>query len=259
MRLSYRPKVRFHGSRAPRSAWPAIGNDEDEEGNEVTTIERWLMHRAVWGAAAIAMGAVALPACTPLRVVSHTVSVDEAHVPVGEYALDAEHWSITFDVEHLKYSRFVMRFNRARGTLQWKPGGLEASSVDVAIDAASVDTKVPLLDKMVKGPDMFDAATFPTIRFVGKHFVPTGPARGKLEGDLTIRTVTRPIELDVAFNGYGRNPLTHADTLGFSAHGTFSRAQFGLASWYPAVGNDVQVRVEAEFERPAPVTPSNPE
>lgn len=215
--------------------------------------------RTLLSVAALTMGALTMSACTPLQVVSHTVSVEEARVPVGEYVMDADHWSITFDVEHLKYSRFVMRFDRARGTLQWKSGGLEASTVDVAIDANSVDTKVPLLNKMVTGADMFDAATFPTIRFVGKHLVRTGPAQGKLEGELTIRTVTRPVTLDVTFNGYGRNPLTHADTLGFSAHGAFSRAQFGLATWYPAVGNDVQVRVEAEFERSAPVTPSNPE
>ncbi len=212
--------------------------------------------RAALTVAALAMGMLSVSACTPLRVVSHTVSADEANVPVGMYGLDADHWSITFDVEHLKFSRFVMRFDHAHGALDWQTGGLEASTVDVSIDAGSVDTKVPLLDKMVKGPDMFDAATYPTIRFVGKHFVRTGPARGKLEGDLTIRTVTHPVTLDVTFNGYGRNPLTKADTLGFSAQGAFSRAQFGLATWYPAVGDDVHVRVEAEFER-APASDAN--
>jgi len=200
-------------------------------------------------ALAVAAGALSISACTPLRVVTHTVAADEARVPVGAYAMDADHWSITFDVEHLQYSRFVMRFDRAHAMLDWKPGGLEASTVDVTIDAASVDTKVPLLDKMVKGPDMFDATAFPTLHFVGKRFVRTGSAQGKLEGELTIRNVTRPITLDVTFNGYSRNPLTKADTLGFSAQGVFNRAQFGLATWYPAVGDDVHVRVEAEFER----------
>lgn len=206
--------------------------------------------RSILVMAALATSAISISACTPLRVVTQTVTTDEAQIPIGDYAMDADHWSITFDVEHLKYSRFVMRFDRARGALAWKQGGLEASTVDVSVDAASVDTKVPLLDKMVKGPDMFDAATYPTIHFVGKRFVRTGANQGKLEGELTIREVTRPVTFDVTFNGYGRNPLTKADTLGFSAQGAFSRAQFGLATWYPAVGNDVRVRVEAEFERP---------
>jgi len=207
--------------------------------------------RSMLAAAALITSALSISACTPLRVVTHTVATDEAQVPIGEYKMDADHWSVTFDVEHLKYSRFVMRFDRAHATLDWNKGGLEASTVDVTIDAASVDTKVPLLDKMVKGPDMFDASTYPTIHFVGQRFIRTGPAQGRLEGALTIRQVTRPVTLDVTFNGYGRNPLTKADTLGFSAHGAFNRAQFGLATWYPAVGNDVQVRVEAEFERTA--------
>lgn len=215
---------------------------------------RRLTMRAITGrvltAGALAIGAISISACTPLRVVTQTVTADEAQVPVGDYAMDADHWSITFDVEHLKYSRFVMRFDRAHGTLEWKQGGLAASTVDVSVDAASVDTKVPLLDKMVKGPDMFDATTYPTIHFVGKRFVRTGAKQGQLEGELTIREVTRPVTLEVTFNGYGRNPLTKADALGFSAHGSFNRAQFGLATWYPAVGNDVHVRVEAEFERP---------
>jgi polyisoprenoid-binding protein YceI len=200
-------------------------------------------------AATLIASALSMSACTPLRVVTHTVATDEAQVPIGEYTMDADHWSVTFDVEHLKYSRFVMRFDRAHATLDWNKGGLEASTVDVEIDAASVDTKVPLLDKMVKGPDMFDVSAYPRIHFVGKRFIRTGPTQGQLEGELTIRQVTRPVTLDVTFNGYGRNPLTKADTLGFSAHGAFNRAQFGLATWYPAVGNDVQVRVQAEFER----------
>lgn len=202
-------------------------------------------------ATVIAATTLLTPACTPLRVVTHTVGTDEARVPPGQYVLDAHHWSVIFDVEHLKYSRFAMRFDRAQAVLVWKAGGLESSTVNASIDASSVDTNVPLLDKLVKGPDMFDAANYRTIRFVSKRFVRTGKAVGKLEGDLTVRGVTRPVVLDVVFNGYGVNPLTKEDTLGFSAEGRFSRAQFGLATWYPAVGDEVRVRIEAEFARRA--------
>ncbi|RKP48398.1 polyisoprenoid-binding protein [Trinickia fusca] len=199
--------------------------------------------------AALAAGLASMPACVPVRVVTHTVSANEAAVPVGHYTLDPHHWSVTFNVEHLKYTRLDMRFDRAHATLDWQPGGLDASAVDATIDAGSVDTNDVLLDKIVKGPDLFDAATNPTIRFVGTQFARTGPAQGKLEGNLTIRGTTRPVTLDVTFNGYGANPLTKEDTLGFSAQGHFSRAQFGLATWFPAVGDEVRVRIEAEFVR----------
>jgi polyisoprenoid-binding protein YceI len=193
----------------------------------------------------------AAAACTPLQVVTHSVSQTEARVPVGQYTLDPHHWSIIFDVDHLKYSRFTIRFDRATAQLNWNAGGMDKSSVEVNIDAASVDTNVPLLDKMVKGDNMFAVTRYPQIRFVSTGFERTGNARGKLTGNLTIRGVTQPVTLDVTFNGYGPDPLTKQDTLGFSAEGSFSRSKFGLGTWYPAVGDDVHVRIQAEFDRPA--------
>ncbi|HEY4351119.1 MAG TPA: YceI family protein [Paraburkholderia sp.] len=194
----------------------------------------------------------ALSACTPLRVVTHNVSPVESQVSVGHYRMDPHHWSVTFDVEHLGYARFVMRFDRVNAQLDWREGGMEQASVEATIDAASVDTNVPALDKLVKGKDMLDVARYPQIRFVSTRFERTGNARGTLTGDLTIHGVTRPVTLDVTFNGTAPNPLTKQPTLGFSARGHFSRAQFGLATWYPAVGDDIGLRIEAEFTKPAP-------
>ncbi len=193
-----------------------------------------------------------LGACTPLRVVTHSVSQTEASVPSGHYALDEHHWSVVFDVDHFHYSRFRMRFDRVSAQLDWRAGGLDASSVEATIDATSLDTNVPVLDHLVKGADMFDVARYPEIRFVSTSFTRTGDARGTLTGNLTIHGVTAPVTLDVVFNGYAPNPLTKQPTLGFSAQGHFSRAKFGLSTWYPAVGDDVAVRIEAEFEQPPP-------
>lgn len=203
-----------------------------------------IVARALW-ISVLAMVA----ACTPLRVVTHTVSQSETRVPPGQYELDPHHWSITFDVDHFRYSRFTMRFDRATAKLDWDEGGLDRSSVAATIDAASADTNVPLLDKLVKGADMFDAARYPQIRFVSTRFERTGDARGTLTGDLTIRGTTQPVTLDVTFNGFAPDPLTKKDTLGFSAEGHFSRARFGLSTWFPAVGDDVNVRIQAEFIR----------
>ena len=186
-------------------------------------------------------------ACTPLQVLTHTVSQNEARVPLGHYDLDPDHCSITFDIDHFKYSRFTMRFDRKQGQLDWNEGGMDKSSVAITIDAASIDTNVPLLDKMVKSDSMLDVARYPELRFASTRFERTGESRGTLSGDLTIHGVTQPVTLDVTFNGFAPDPLTKKDTLGFSAEGHFSRAKFGLATWYPAVGDDIHVRIQAEF------------
>jgi polyisoprenoid-binding protein YceI len=216
--------------------------------NEVNARRRALC--AAFGAAGL------LLACTPLRVVTHSVSPTEAAVPGGQYTLDAHHWSIVFDVDHLHYTRFVIRFDRASAHLDWRAHALEDATVEVVIDAASLDTNVPLLDRMVKSAQMLDVEHYTQIRFVSTRFERTGevdgkPA-GKLTGDLTIRGVTQPVTLDVVFNGYAPNPLTKQPTLGFAAKGTFSRAKFGLTTWYPAVGDDIDVRIQAEFEQGPP-------
>jgi polyisoprenoid-binding protein YceI len=188
-------------------------------------------------------------ACTPVQVLTHSVSQNETRVPAGRYDLDHDHCSITFDVDHFKYSRFTMRFDRKQGQLDWNEGGLQKSTAAITIDAASIDTNVPLLDKMVKSTSMLDVARYPEIRFVSTRFERTGESRGTLTGDLTIHGVAQPVTLDVTFNGFARDPLTKKDTLGFSADGRFSRAKFGLSTWYPAVGDDIHVRIQAEFGR----------
>jgi polyisoprenoid-binding protein YceI len=203
--------------------------------------------RTAWISALLGAALLGATACTPLQVLTHSVSQNEARVPTGRYEIDPDHTSITFDIDHFKYTRFTMRFDRKQGQLDWNDGGLEHSTTSVTIDAASIDTNVPLLDRMVKGDSMLDVARYPQIRFASTRFERTGDARGTLSGDLTIRGVTQPVTLDVTFNGFAPDPLTKKDTLGFSADGHFSRAKFGLATWYPAVGDDVHVRIQAEF------------
>ncbi|WP_244817278.1 YceI family protein [Caballeronia sp. Lep1P3] len=199
--------------------------------------------------ASLILACACFGACTPFEVVTHHVSANESSVPAGRYELDPHHWNVSFDVDHFHYSRFVIRFDKVTAQLDWNANGMADSAVRATIDASSVDTNVPLLDRMVKGPDMFDVARNPDITFVSTGFERTGDDKGALTGNLTIRGVTRPVTLGVRFNGHAVNPLTKQETLGFSADGHFSRAQFGLTTWYPAVGDDVHVAIQAEFSK----------
>jgi polyisoprenoid-binding protein YceI len=92
-------------------------------------------------------------------------------------------------------------------------------------------------------------ARFPKITFESVSLKQTGEKTATLLGNLTIHGQTHPVTLNVTFNGGSPNPLTGDDTLGFSAQGSFDRSQWGLSSWWPAVGNDVHVAIQAEFVR----------
>jgi polyisoprenoid-binding protein YceI len=167
--------------------------------------------------------ALACAACTAVKVVTHTT-------------------------DHFGYSRFVMRFDHMEADLDFHPEDPTHSSVKARIAATSLDTNVADLDEMVRSSDLLDAEHFPEITFVSKTLRATGKNTGEMDGELTIHGQTKPVTLTVTFNGGAPNPLTDKHTLGFSATGHFNRSAFGLGRWYPAVGREIQLRIEAEFE-----------
>lgn len=195
------------------------------------------------------MGLVLLLAsCAAARVATHDVSLDPVDVPAGTYSMDADHWSLLFDVGHFGYSRFVMRFDNATATLDLRPDDLAKTRLEATVEASSVDTNVPELDTMVK--KLLKADRHPDIRFVSTRISRTDETNGTVTGDLTIAGETHPVTLDVTFNGASPNPLTGDDTMGFSATGSFRRSLWGLSDWRPAVGDEVRIRIQAEFRKP---------
>lgn len=194
--------------------------------------------------------AASLAACTALNVATHRVSGDPVDAPAGTYRADPRHTSIVFDVDHLGFSRFVARFNEVEAVLDAVPEAPEKSRLEVTIKAASIDTNVAELDKMLTGDDMFDATRHPDITFVSKSIVRTGEDAGEVTGNLTIAGRTHPMTFAVTFNGAAPDPLTGEDKLGFSADGTLDRSVWGLGKWWPAVGTEVRFRIEAEFAKP---------
>tara|TARA_R110000868_G_scaffold58025_6_gene178988 strand:+ start:4968 stop:5588 length:621 start_codon:yes stop_codon:yes gene_type:complete len=194
--------------------------------------------------------AIMLSSCTALDVATHSVRDDPVKLAGGTYQLDPHHWSVIFDVDHFGYSRFVTRFDKIEAKLDAVPNAPEKSRVAVTIKAASVNTNDPALDTILTGPDFFDAVRFPDITFVSTALARTGPKTADMTGLLTLRNQSHPVTLKVTFNGGAPDPLTGLDTLGFSAEGRFDRAQWGLGNWWPAVGTEVHVSIQAEFVKP---------
>ncbi len=179
-----------------------------------------------------------------------SVDLIGASAPPGLYQLDPGRSAVTFDVAYFWHARLTMRFSRMDARLAGVENGLARARVIVTIDAASLQANVPLAARFVEGDAMLDAVHNPTIRFVSTRFFRTGALTGVLIGNLTIRARTRPVTLAVTFDQATRDaPAGGPRTLGFLAEGHFSRAAFGLSRWSSAVGDDVHMRIQAEFVR----------
>ncbi|WP_281175170.1 YceI family protein [Paraburkholderia nodosa] len=168
--------------------------------------------------------------------------------PLGQYRLDPVRSGVTFDVANVWHSNLAMHFSRMDVQLDGFQGFI-AGRVTVTIDATSLEANAPFVRGIVEGGDMLDVAHYPAIRFVSTRLVQTGPFHCLLTGDLTIRTTTSPVTLAVTLDEDPHDPPGARQTLAFSADGHFSRAAFGLSKWRSAVGDDVHMRIRAEFVR----------
>jgi polyisoprenoid-binding protein YceI len=151
------------------------------------------------------------------------------------------------------------RFNQLAGQVTLDPTRPEGALVEVELDAASIDTGVEQRDGHLRSADFLDAETHPHITFRSRRA--EGGAlrdggRYKLIGDLTIRGVTREVELDVFYDGKGKDPWG-SERMGFTASGSFDRRDFGL-TWNQVleaggvlVSNDVKIEIEVQVKEAA--------
>jgi polyisoprenoid-binding protein YceI len=172
-----------------------------------------------------------------------------AALPAGAYRLDPEHASLLVKIDHLGFSQLVGRFDRFDATLDFASEDPAASRLSAEIDAASIDFNLPKFEDDLRGSDWFDVARYPEARFTSREIEVAGENTGRVTGDLTLHGVTRPVALDVTFNGAGDSLVTGRYTLGFAATGTLSRSAFGLGAYAPAVGDEVTLEIHAEFQR----------
>ena len=174
-------------------------------------------------------------------------SRDPAQVPAGDYVLDKPHASLVARVAHLGFSQYTMRFDRLDGRFTFDPGDWKTPQMTFEADAASVDTGDKDFDRQIAG--YFDAGAHPKITFQARSLEQTGEGTGKLTGDLTLRGVSRPVTLDLVFNGVGPGMMGTGTRLGFSGTARINRSEFGLNQVQSFVGDEVNLQFELEFYR----------
>jgi polyisoprenoid-binding protein YceI len=166
------------------------------------------------------------------------------------YSIDATHTTAEFVVRHLMITKVRGRFTSITGTIVVSDDTGVPTSVDVTMDAASIDTHEPQRDAHLKSADFLEAEKYPTITFKSTGVDGSGDAF-KVSGDLTIHGVTRPVVLDTTFEGRGGDPWGN-DRIGYEAHTKISRKDFGL-EWNQAletggvvVGDEVKIELNVE-------------
>ncbi|HEX5378221.1 MAG TPA: YceI family protein [Phenylobacterium sp.] len=178
---------------------------------------------------------------------ANPTSQDPASAPKGDYALDKRHASLLVKVPHMGgFSRFTMRFDRIDGAFTYDPASWTTTQVTITVDPTSINTGLADFDKTIAGPSYFDAARYPAITFVS-HKVEGADGKGTVSGDLSFHGVTRPVTLDVAFNGVGPGVLGAGTRMGFSGTTRIKRSDFGVTTMSQFAGDDLDLVFEVEF------------
>ncbi|MGQ0531318.1 MAG: YceI family protein [Caulobacteraceae bacterium] len=188
-------------------------------------------------------------ALAPRAAADYPIAVD---LPGGEYRLDSRHATVLFRIRHMGLAWFTARFDGKAATLTLDPADPSRSQLRASIDADTVNTGV----LNAQGERAFDRdiaqalgeEATPTIGFVSTAIERTGQHTARMSGDLTMNGQTHPATLDVTFDGGAVDPLRGgAMVLGFSAHGTIDRTQWGVTEWRAFTGDEVQIVIEAEL------------
>ena len=167
------------------------------------------------------------------------------------WEIDSSHSSLQFSVRHLVIAKVRGSFARWSGTIQVPDGDFSKATVDVTIDASSIDTGVADRDGHLKSPDFFDASQYPELRFVGKRVQPRSGTDIDVVGDLTIKGTTREVVLRVEQHGQAKDPWGNVRTA-FTAKTSIDRKDFGLTynqvleTGGVMVGDRVEIEAEIE-------------
>ena len=190
------------------------------------------------GAAAALLVAGQAAAQPQMPVAQH----DYKAAPAGKYAIDPKHTALVARIPHLGFSYSVFRFQTVAGQLGWNPANPGANTLSVTVDPKSITTAaVEGFSDEISGK-MLKAAQFPTATFASTAFHPEGPAKGKVEGDLTIAGVTKHVVFDVDLVGAGK--FFGKQVIGVTARTDLDPKAYGL----PPFMNPIQLTIDTEFD-----------
>lgn len=197
---------------------------------------------------ALALPASTLAFVTPVAAPGAPAQEKPAAAAASAITLDPVHSMGIFRVHHLEAGYFYGRFKELEGTATWALDDSVAPTFDVTAKVKNADTGSAKLDGNLQGPNFFNEAEFPTMRFVSKSAKRLGERHYAVTGDFTLRGVTREVEIDCTVTGVGKGPL--GPKVGFECLLTIKRSDYGMdwgiAKPPKALGDEVRLIVSLE-------------
>jgi polyisoprenoid-binding protein YceI len=176
---------------------------------------------------------------------------DPARVTGGTYQIDPGHTQVVFAYDHMGFSNNVGVISESTGTLTLDPKNVAAAKVSVDVPIANIRTGVAKLDEHLMKADFFDAAKFPKATFVSTSVKADGPTGAEITGNLTIKGITKPVTLEAEFYGAGKAPamMGGKENVGFVATGAVKRSDFNMGYGVPMVGDAIELKIIAAFQK----------
>lgn len=185
------------------------------------------------------------------------------------YRLDPVHTRVLFAIEHAGFSQALGTVSGSEGVLEFDPEDWASARLDVTVPISQLDMGNAKWTQATLAHNLLDGDRHPQARFVSTRVEPVDANHARVFGQLTLRGVSREVVLEVTLNALKRYPLPpFRRTAGFSAKAVLSRAEFGIDAWKSVIGDQVELRIEAEAQRdqsaPAPgqatdISPTKPE
>lgn len=169
--------------------------------------------------------------------------------PFG-YTIDPTHTFPSFEISHVGFSTQRGRFNSTQGKISVDMTN-RTGSVEITIDANSIDTGLQKLEENLRGEDFFDTKQFPIITFKSDKLIFDGDRLTGVDGELTMLGKTKPVSLTVSNFKCATHPVSFRRVCGVDAVTTIKRSDFGMTYGIPAVGDEVRLLLQVEaFQDP---------
>ena len=161
------------------------------------------------------------------------------------FVLDGSHTFPRFSYSHFGYSTQLSSFSKTTGKVVFDKAA-KTGAVDIVIDTKSVNTGFDTFNEHIQGEDFLDTAKFPTATFKSTKVVFKGDKLAKVEGELTIKGVTKPVTLTVTSFQAMPHPMMKKDAIGANAYTVIKRSEFNAGKYAPYVGDEVRIDVALE-------------